>query len=268
MVPSRKVKFMKKRIAFALCMILMVLMLGACGADPTTVDYNGKSYSDLQSEMDTNAGMVQSLAQLFKENNLTADTLPNDVKSQLTSSYGVTEAQIEAAGKWQDILDEFGEMKKIEDDTFTVTKSGKTLTTDLTIQFAKKDVNFEVVYDYYSMEATGISVDPIYSMGEKMEKAGMNTLISMAVVFCVLILISLLISCFKIFPYLEKKKAEKAAGQAPVQEEPAAPVAAEPAAVVEEQTDDTELVAVIAAAIAASTGTSTSDFVVRSINRR
>ena len=50
---------MKKRIAFALCMILMVLMLGACGTDPTTVDYNGKSYSDLQSEMDTNAGMVQ-----------------------------------------------------------------------------------------------------------------------------------------------------------------------------------------------------------------
>ena len=49
---------MKKRIAFALCMILMVLMLGACGTDPTTVDYNGKSYSDLQSEMDTNAGMV------------------------------------------------------------------------------------------------------------------------------------------------------------------------------------------------------------------
>ena len=34
------------------------------------------------------------------------------------------------------------------------------------------------------------------------------------------------------------------------------------------QTDDTELIAVIAAAIAASTGTSTSDFVVRSINRR
>ena len=34
------------------------------------------------------------------------------------------------------------------------------------------------------------------------------------------------------------------------------------------QTDDSELIAVIAAAIAASEGTSTSDFVVRSINRR
>ena len=33
-------------------------------------------------------------------------------------------------------------------------------------------------------------------------------------------------------------------------------------------TDDTELIAVIAAAIAADTGTSTNDFVVRSINRR
>ena len=257
---------MKKRIAFALCMILMVLMLGACGTDPTTVDYNGKSYSDLQSEMDTNAGMVQSLAQLFKENKLTADALPDDVKDQLTSSYGVTEAQIEAAGKWQDTLDEFGEMKKIEDDTFEVTKSGKTLTTDMTIKFAKKDVNFEVVYDYYSMDVTGISVDPIYTLGEKMEKAGLNTVISMAVVFAVLILISLLISCFKIFPYLEKKKAAKAAGQAPQQEE--TPAAAPAPAPVAAQTDDTELIAVIAAAIAASTGTSTSDFVVRSINRR
>ena len=31
----------------------------------------------------------------------------------------------------------------------------------MTIKFAKKDVNFEVVYDYYSMDVTGISVDPI-----------------------------------------------------------------------------------------------------------
>ena len=46
------------------------------------------------------------------------------------------------------------------------------------------------------------------------------------------------------------------------------PAAAPAPAPVAAQTDDTELIAVIAAAIAASTGTSTSDFVVRSINRR
>ena len=197
------------------------------------------------------------------------DNATNEANSLRVSAMGYADDQlheIEAAAKWQDTLDEFGKMKKIEDDTFKVTKSGKTLTTDMTIKFAKKDVNFEVVYDYYSMDVTGISVDPIYTLGEKMEKAGLNTVISMAVVFAVLILISLLISCFKIFPYLEKKKAAKAAGQAPQQEE--TPAAAPAPAPVAAQTDDTELIAVIAAAIAASTGTSTSDFVVRSINRR
>ena len=248
---------MKKRIALALSMILMVLLLGACGTDPTTVDYNGHSYEDLQSESDNNVTMVQQLAAMFEENSLTVDTVTQDIVDALANNYGVTQAQIEAAGKWMDVTDEFGAFEKVKDNSFEVTKSGKTLTTDVT---------FQVVYDYYSMDITGITVEPIYSLGEKMSKAALNTVISMAVVFAVLILISLLISCFKIFPYLEKKKAAKAAtavaGNA--QEQTTETVTVDEPQVA----DDTELVAVIAAAIAASTGTSTSDFVVRSINRR
>ena len=261
---------MRKKIALALSMIMMVLLLGACGKDPTTVDYNGKSYEDLQSEMDSSVQMVQQLIEFFKQNDIAVGDVPEDVKNYLLTNCGVTEAELTASEKWQETEDEFGEVKELKEDTFQVTKSGKTLTTDMTIAFAKKDVNFEVVYDYYSMDITGISVDPIYSLGEKMQKAGLNTVISMSVVFCVLILISLLISCFNIFPYLEKKKAEKKAAAVPqtvpeaVTEVPEAPVTPAPAV----QTDDTELIAVIAAAIAADTGTSTSDFVVRSINRR
>ena len=91
----------------------------------------------------------------------------------------------------------------------------------------------------------------------------------MSVVFAVLILISLLITCFKIFPYLEKKKAQKVAAEATGHTETQDQVVSQISQREEQQlTDDTELVAVIAAAIAASTGTSTSDFVVRSINRR
>ena len=254
---------MKKKIALALGMIMMILMLGACGTDPTTVDYNGKSYSDLQSEMDNNVGMVQSLYDLFTE-------LPDGLADQLIASYGVTEAQIEASAKWQDILDEFGEYQSLDEESFTVTKSGKTLTTDMTLKFAKKDVNFEVVYDYYSMDVTGISVDPIYTLGEKMSKAGLNTVISMGIVFLVLILISLLIYCFNIFPDLEKKKAQKKEAKAAVADETVSEdeTAAATTNTATAAADDTELIAVIAAAIAASTGTSTSDFVVRSINRR
>ena len=261
---------MKKKIALALGMIMMILMLGACGTDPTTVDYNGKSYSDLQSEMDNNVGMVQSLYDLFLQNELDPTELPDGLADQLIASYGVTEAQIEASAKWQDILDEFGEYQSLDEESFTVTKSGKTLTTDMTLKFAKKDVNFEVVYDYYSMDVTGISVDPIYTLGEKMSKAGLNTVISMGIVFSVLILISLLIYCFNIFPYLEKKKAQKKEAKAAVADETVSEdeTAAATTNTATAAADDTELIAVIAAAIAASTGTSTSDFVVRSINRR
>ena len=91
---------MKKRIALALSMILMVLLLGACGTDPTTVDYNGHSYEDLQSESDSNVTMVQQLAALFEQNGLTVDTVSQDIVDTLSNNYGVTQAQIEAAGKW------------------------------------------------------------------------------------------------------------------------------------------------------------------------
>ena len=85
----------------------------------------------------------------------------------------------------------------------------------------------------------------------------------MGTVFVVLILISLIIYCFNIIPYLQKKKTQKNA--VADTEQPAVMSSAAP---VENLVDDLELVAVISAAIAASTGTSTDSFVVRSIHRR
>jgi sodium pump decarboxylase gamma subunit len=99
----------------------------------------------------------------------------------------------------------------------------------------------------------------VYSLGETMAKAAMNTAMGMGTVFVMLIIISLIISCFTFINKAQKKSESKQAAPAPVA---AAPVAAAP------QTDDLELVAVIAAAIAAATGSSTDDFVVRSIKRR
>ena len=98
--------------------------------------------------------------------------------------------------------------------------------------------------------------------------AGINTVICLVVVFAVLIFISFLISLFKYIPKLEalftKKDAKtelaenavvNTVSQIEVKEEE------------EELSDDLELVAVITAAIAASGGTSTDGFVVRSIRR-
>ena len=144
------------------------------------------------------------------------------------AQYGFTSEQIDASVKWYEVESDFGscpefaseefDPTQVDTSSFKVTKSGETLTTDLTLQFDKKEVVFQTVYDFYSMKITGYTIEPVYSMSEKMSKAGMNTLISMSIVFCVLILISLVIYAFNIFPYLEKKKKEKALQNQPVVE--------------------------------------------------
>ena len=98
--------------------------------------------------------------------------------------------------------------------------------------------------------------------------AGINTVICLAVVFTVLIFISFLISLFKYIPKLEaalskKDKKTELAENAVVNTVSQIEVKEEE----EELSDDLELVAVITAAIAASAGSSTDGFVVRSIRR-
>lgn len=109
------------------------------------------------------------------------------------------------------------------------------------------------------------------SMGEKLAEAGINTLICIGVVFVVLILISLVISLFGFIPKAEaaiaKKKAAKNEEKSIAEKAIDNTISQIAAKEEEELVDDLELIAVIAAAIAASTGTSTEDFVVRSIRK-
>jgi glutaconyl-CoA/methylmalonyl-CoA decarboxylase subunit delta len=103
------------------------------------------------------------------------------------------------------------------------------------------------------------------TLGQKMLEAAVNMLTGMGIVFIVLIFISLLISCFKfIYAYENKRKesSQPANMQTPVESSPVLEIEDE-----EKLTDDLELVAVITAAIAASTGSSPSGLVVRSIKR-
>ena len=97
----------------------------------------------------------------------------------------------------------------------------------------------------------------------RLANALQNTVLGMGTVFVMLIAIALIIYCFKIIPVIQKKFVQKAepAAEAPK----TAPVVA--AAPVQE-TDDLELVAVIAAAIAASENVPVDSFRVRTIKRR
>ena len=104
-------------------------------------------------------------------------------------------------------------------------------------------------------------------MGELLANAGLNTLMGMGVVFVVLILISFVISGFSLINKAEASLKKKKDKNQPVSPAPKAAVPAAPAAVEEDVTDDTELAAVIAAAIAAYEGTAAEGIVVRSIRK-
>ena len=138
---------------------------------------------------------------------------------------------------------------KASDDGYTVT---------VPVSFEKADANFVYIFDASTGAPTSLTVDVQYSMAETLRRAVMNTIMGIAIVFIVLIFLSFLIYLFRFIPNPEAKKKAQAAAPAP------APVAA-PVEVAE--ADDTELIAVIAAAIAAAEGTTTDGFVVRSIRK-
>jgi hypothetical protein len=247
---------MKKKIALFLSVLSVVMMLGACGKqDPTTVDYNGVTYDQLY---EASISAVEFVSKLPKEQMQQYADL-----TKFEEEYALT---VELCKKWLAAMEVSGNYVGLDKESFTVTKSGKTLTTDLMLKFENRDVVFELVYNYHDMEMTGVTINPVYSFGEKMSTAALNTIICMSIVFTVLICISLIISAFKIFPYLEAKKKEKAAAKAAQVETNVVTQIEETEE--QEYVDDTELVSVIAAAIAAYEGTSTDGFVVRSIRRR
>ena len=126
--------------------------------------------------------------------------------------------------------------------------------------------NADVEIIYKDGMPISVTTNVEYTFGEIMKKAALNTLLGMGTVFVVLILISLIISCFGVIPRIQakfekKSKVEATAGTAVNQ-------SVNQITETEELSDDLELVAVISAAIAASEGASSADgFVVRSIRR-
>ncbi len=126
-------------------------------------------------------------------------------------------------------------------------------------------------YEQYVMNLENISWNIDYTLGAMMQKAALNTLMGIVIVFCVLAFLIFLISRLKYIPGLfdrsGKKESEQAADTAPAPEAAPAPVSA---AETTEEADDLELIAVISAAVAAyeeSQGGSGDSYVVRSIKK-
>ena len=139
-VQNRKVTFMKKKLAFVLSLCFVMLMLGACGTDPTTVDYNGHSYSELE---DYSEGLVEQLSSYGADD---LNTIINDSSTDETIK--------DLVQKWLDNTGDLGSYQGTED--FKIEKAGTTLTTDIIVKFEERNVDFQVVFNYTKMEITEI----------------------------------------------------------------------------------------------------------------
>jgi len=253
-----------KKWLVALCMCLCLVSLTACGKEEVEPTY--------MSEADA-LSLAQSYFSSVKQivDYQTTDSQIIEKVYESTAQESKTEAQMikSASESYEKSLADFGEFvgfgdllsNTLELNAIEAPTDG---TVELQILGSNHNAIFEVVYERGEVKSLTTNVD--YSTSEKMGKAGLNTLLGMGTVFTILILISFIIALFGFIPKIQGAFAKK--DKKPENEVTKA-VDQTIAQIVEKEelSDDTELVAVIAAAIASYESTSTDGFVVRSIRR-
>lgn len=242
-------KKIMKRLSIALMMLVLAMGLTACSSDEAE-------------ESTVDPGIVEALEASCESVMSTLPELSDEEIEQFLASGD--EFTIVATNAWLDNKDELGQYVEMIGSTVEMDEEYFMLYSD--VAFTEKDAAVSMRFDETGVP-TYLSIEVQYSFGELMGQAGLNTLMGIGIVFLMLLFLSLLISLFKYIGILENKLTKKETkAAAPV----AAPKTAAPAAAapVEELVDDKELVAVIAAAIAAYENTSTDSFVVRSIRRK
>ena len=169
---------------------------------------------------------------------------------------------VAAVTNYEGAVEELGAYKGLNSTEIEVDDKEYTVTSIAQYEQRTAIVTMTLEYASQSFTPQSITFEAEYSLGETLQRAGLNTLMGVGIVFCVLLFLCFLISMFKYVNKLtgEDKKEQK---KAPA---PAVAPTVTAAAPVDE-TDDLELVAVIAAAIAAAENTSTDSFVVRSIKK-
>ena len=236
---------MKKKISLLGLILILVLSFTGCGKsetteyDQTTMEqYADTIISAFSSMSEVDMDYYENLRDLNLDITLLQAQLPIDGSDFLT--------MIES---WKASQEECGAYIEHGDWTMKVSHDGATLSSEG--KFEDRDAEIAFTFNEKS-DMESMTVSAHYTTGEILKKAGLNTILGLGFI-----------------PKLQKKlsgkgKAAEEKKETPVQAAPAPAVSAPQAA----GTDDGELAAVIAAAIAASEGTSTDGFVVRSIKRR
>ena len=185
-----------------------------------------------------------------------------EIENYLAQDDAFTTATMES---WRSVKDELGAYSSIVSQD--VEKDGDVVTISTVAQFEKAKADVVLMLDLGQQMYTSMTYSVEYSLAANMQRAGMNTLMGIGIVFLMLVFLSFVIGLFKYIEKFQNVGKKKAAEEAPKAEEAPAPAIARSEAADEDFADDLELVAVISAAIAAYENTSGDSFVVRSIKK-
>ena len=258
---------MKKIIALA-CMITCIFGFTACESEPSYTEAELQKID--QAENIVKSTYVPMLLNYSQEEmkasfeSYTSEELEyifEESANLIVDGY----AFVSALSSFESTKEVIGEVVSIGEAESKI--DGDTIVIEVTVTGANKDAKAEVIVSndmFYKLESASLNEEA--TMGDLMTKAALNTLIGMGTVFIVLILISVIIALFGFIPKIQAKMANRGKEE----ETKIESIDNTIAQIVEKEdvTDDFELVAVIAAAIAASEGQASTDgFVVRSIRK-
>lgn len=214
------------------------------------VPVNAKAAEYDETEIRDTAALILSLCAETDDNEY--ETLQNMRERDL--DYTLLENGIPCGGSdylmilqsWREAQDECGSYSGSEQefpelvDTFEVEERNGDINLGGVMEFAERDANVEFTFDPDGT-ITALTIGGLYSPGEIMKKAGQNTLIGMGTVFAVLILMSLLISGFKVINKIQARIGKnKNSEEEPPEENAVSPDQAE-------EIDEDTLYAIIAA---------------------
>ena len=237
-----------KKLLLVLGMITCMFGMTACGVAVEEVDTYGITEADAFAYAD---GLIETMDQIVAAGQVEEYKSDNVIYTALTNY----EKALPDMGDYQSVTDH----EIVYDDGILM---------NVTVQGSLRPANVEIMLDE-ELALISISTNVTYTFGETMTKAALNTLMGMGTVFAVLILIIILISSFALIPKIQEMFSGKKEVKKDTTDKVVEQIIKNEEVAYEDVTDDAELVAVIAAAIAAYEGSgSASGYVVRSLKKR
>ncbi|MBR5316917.1 MAG: OadG family protein, partial [Lachnospiraceae bacterium] len=199
-----------KKLLLVLGMITCMFGLTACGGTVEEVDDYGMTEetaiqfaNDLVDFVDyfTVTGQQQQIAteELVYYMMNSMGEVPEEYEDVLSAAVTSYAAALPDMGDYQSVTDH----EIIYDDGILM---------NVTVQGSLRPANVEIMLNE-DLELVSISTNVVYTFGETMTEAALNTLMGMGTVFAVLILIIFLISAFALIPKIQEifsgKKEEK-----------------------------------------------------------